>query len=50
MTVNSSVDDVGMSEFYSSMADFYKTAPRHISPTKRLIKLKDSTWTHKSVF
>jgi hypothetical protein len=39
--------------FYTVMNEFYGRGPedeKHVSPTKRLISLKNSTTEHKKVF
>ena len=38
-----------MDEFYKVMGDFYTVVPRHVSPTKRLRDMKDSTFVHKKM-
>jgi hypothetical protein len=40
-----------MDDFYTIMGDFYNKGDmnKHVSPTKRLISQKNSTWAHKEV-
>lgn len=41
-------DDLRKLEFYELIDQFYpKDIKRHVSPTKRLIAQKNSTWEHK---
>ena len=39
-----------MDEFYQIMGEFYSGAPRHTSPTKRLIDQKHAAFRHKAKF
>jgi len=39
--------DLKMDEFYKIMGEFYDGAPRHKSPTKRLMEHKAAAWRHK---
>ena len=48
---NSISQDLGMDEFYDVFGEFYSSdVKRHKSPTKRLIKQKNSTVEHKEAF
>jgi hypothetical protein len=42
-----STQDLQMDEFYKLMGDFYTGAPRHTSPTRRLINQKHAAFSHK---
>ena len=42
-------EDLDMKSFYSMMDEFYGKVPRHESPTKRLVNLKDTTVLHKGL-
>jgi len=37
-----------LDEFYEIMGEFYSGAPRHKSPTKRLIEQKHAAFRHKN--
>lgn len=39
--------ELRMDEFYKIMGEFYSGAPRHVSPTRRLIEQKHAAFRHK---